>query len=361
MKILFVSGNLCNGGAQRVIAVISSGLANMGHDVSLVLYARNENEYKVSENIKIYSIANSYSDYCKISKFKRILKLRELVKNVNPDVAVGFLEGGYGLYLASIGLGFPKIASARIDPRLIIRNNSFRGHIDNFWFNHADAVVLQSESQLNGITNINWKRKTVIENPINDSVFLYPEHDYDRECANIVMAGRLTEQKNYMMVLQAMKEVHRKWPKVKLNIFGKGDKKKELDEFIVNNGMKEYIFLRGWTNDTLQEFQNGDIFILSSNFEGMPNSLMEAMALGLPCIATDCPTGPSDLIDNGINGFLIPVGDVSALQNKISYLLGENANVRKIIGCSAKQKIFNSYNVEKICKKWENLFANIIK
>ena len=114
MKILFVSGNLCDGGAQRVISVVSSELAEKGHDVSLILFSRNEKEYPISEKVKIFALAPNFEDYQKISGLKRIKLIRKLLKEIKPEVAVGFLEGGYGLYLSSFGLKMKKVSSAKI-------------------------------------------------------------------------------------------------------------------------------------------------------------------------------------------------------------------------------------------------------
>ena len=144
MKILFLSGNLCDGGAQRVISVVASELAEKGHDVNLLLFSRNEKEYPLSEKVKIFSLADNFNDYQKISGLKRIIRVRRLLKQLKPEVAVGFLEGGYALYLSSFGLKLKKVSSARINPKHIIEQKGLRAFINKRWFKKSDAIVLQT-------------------------------------------------------------------------------------------------------------------------------------------------------------------------------------------------------------------------
>lgn len=360
MNILFVSGNLCDGGAQRVIAVVSSALAEMGYDVSLLLYSRNEKEYPVSSKVKVTSIGNSFEEYSKLSEVQRLKFIRRFLKNLKPDVAVGFLEGGYGLYLASMGMKMKRVASARINPTVLLAQKGLRGRIDRMWFRSADAVVLQTQSQKEAVENIPWKNKTVIANPVSEAALQCPEHDYARPCRKIVMAGRLAKQKNYTMMLKAMETIHKDYPEVNLDIFGKGGLEKELNEQIRSRGLEGVVSLKGWTQNTIEEYHNSDIYVLSSDYEGMPNALMEAMAVGLPCVSTDCPTGPSDLITDGENGYLIPVDDDDMLATRLTDLL-ESTEKRREMGQKAHLTMKEKFNTEVITQQWEQLFLKLIK
>lgn len=360
MNILFVSGNLCDGGAQRVIAVVSSALAEKGHDVSMLLYSRNEKEYPLSSKVKVLSIGNSYEEYSKQSEIKRLKFIRRTLKEIKPDAAIGFLEGGYGLFLASFGMKVKKVASARIDPRVLLEQKGMRATINRMWFRSADAVVLQTQGQKDHVTNIPWKNKTVIANPVSEVALQCIEHDYDRPCRKIVMAGRLDEQKNYPMVLKAMERIHADYPEVTLDIFGKGAQEQALQEMITAKGLDNVVSLKGWTQNTVEEYQNSDIYVLSSDFEGMPNALMEAMAVGLPCISTDCPTGPSDLIIDGDNGYLIPVDDDIMLATRLTDLL-ESTEKRREMGQKAHLTLKEKFNAEVITQQWEQLLVKLVE
>ena len=361
MKILFVSGDLCDGGAQRVISVIANTLAEKGHEVTVLLYSRSEKEYELNSNIKLFALAESYEIYSKINPILRIKKIRSFLKSISPDVAVGFLQGGYGLFLSSYGMKFKKVGSTRVDPKIIIERKGLRAEINRMWFRHADAVVLQTDTQLERVRDMNWKNKVVISNPVSDVALETDEHDYTRPCRTITMAGRLEKSKNYPMVLDMMELLHHKYPDVKLRIFGQGSLKEEIEREIVNRKLEEVVSLNGWTADIVVEHQKADMYILSSDYEGMPNALMEAMACGLPCISTDCPTGPSSLIVNGENGILVPVGNVGVMTDAVERILCMTTKERAQMGMRAKDTIYKAYNKEIITKKWERLFEELLK
>lgn len=359
MKLLFVSGNLCDGGAQRVIAVVSSQLARMGHEVHILLFARNEKEYPVDPAVQITALGENFQEYSKLSGLQRTLTIRKKVKSIQPDVAVGFLEGGYGLFLATLGMKFPKVASARIDPKFLLQKKGGRAMLDKLWFRCADAVVVQTSRQKEHAKNAGWKNMAVIANPISDNALELENHNYERPCRKIVMAGRLAEQKNYPMALKAMEKVLEKYPDAKLDIFGKGNQEESLKTMILQMGLEGSVQLKGWTQDTLGEYANSDIYVMTSNFEGMPNALMEAMAAGLPCVSTDCDTGPEDLITDGENGYLVPVGDADALANQVVEIMGMTTQKREEIGKKAKVTIAEEFNEKAIAEEWELLLLSL--
>jgi GalNAc-alpha-(1->4)-GalNAc-alpha-(1->3)-diNAcBac-PP-undecaprenol alpha-1,4-N-acetyl-D-galactosaminyltransferase len=360
MKILFISGNLCDGGAQRVISVVASELAERGHDVRVLLFSRNEKEYPINAKVKIIAIRGSYAEYSTMSGLARVHWIRAYLKANKPDIAVGFLEGGYALHIASIGMRFPKIASARINPKVILESTGLRAVINRAWFRDADAVVLQTESQRAHVPDGLWKNMVVISNPVLDTALEYTEHNYNRPCRKIVMAGRLAEQKNYPMVFKALKIVLNDFPDVVLSVFGKGGLENSLNQKIRELGIDSCTMLRGWTHDTLSNYRDSDLYILSSNYEGMPNSLMEAMAMGLPCISTNCETGPFDLIDDGVNGFLVPVGDYEALADKIITVMKMSSESRRKVGESARRTMQEHFCSKVIVDKWETLLTTLV-
>ncbi len=359
MKILFLSGNLCDGGAQRVISVVASYLAEQGNDVSVLLYSRNEKEYPLSPKVNVISIAPNYEEYSKISGLKRIKFIRKHLKSLKPDVAVGFLEGGYGLYLSSFGMKFKKIASIRNNPNHVFYEKGLRSIINKMWFCSADAIVVQTNKQLELMPKKMEKQSLVIANPISDVAINNLKREYSDNCRKLVMAGRLNPQKNYPMVFEAINIVRKKYPDIQLDIFGKGNQESTLQELININGLTGNVKLCGWSQNTLEEYKNHDMYILSSNFEGMPNALMEAMAVGLPCISTDCDTGPSDLIQHGENGFLVPVGDSAMLADYIIKIIEMTSEQRKELGIKAHRMIKEKFNTEVIIQQWKKIFEKL--
>lgn len=360
MKVLFITGTLTHGGAERVISVVSSQLAGFGHDVSVIVYKKHAGEYPVDSKVRLHYLAQSEEQYDRISSLGRVILIRRLLKKIRPDVAVGFLEGGYGMFVSSMGLHFKKVASARINPRYILEEGGSRGILNNMWFNHADAVVMQTASQMKLLpSRCGWQNCTVIPNPVSESALKCPEHDFNRPFSRIVMVGRLDEQKDYPMAIEAMRLVHEKLPDIRLDIYGEGEQRVFLENKISELGLDGVVCLKGWTNDTLSQYGRSDLYLMCSRYEGMPNALMEAMACGLVCISTDCETGPSDLISDGRNGFLIPVGDSSSMAERIISIAGISAKERAAMGAEAKATILSSYSSQMIGRRWEALLESL--
>ena len=207
MKILFISGNMCNGGAQRVIANVSNSLAEKGYDVRLLLFSRNEKEYPISPKVKITALGENFEEYSKISSFSRMKLIRKYLKESKPDVAVGFLEGGYALYLSSFGMKLKKVSSARINPQHIMTAKGLRAEINRRWFYHSDAVVLQTLSQKDYVPDKLKRKSVVIANPVPEYVLNGKCEVYQEKCRNLIMVGRLDEQKNYPMAFRAIQIV----------------------------------------------------------------------------------------------------------------------------------------------------------
>lgn len=360
MRMMFVTGTLSHGGAQRVISVVANQLAEFGHEVHLVVFRRYENEYPVSDKVRLHSIAGSQKEYDTITGFRRVRILRKMIRTIKPQAAVGFLEGGYGMYISSLGLRFVKVASARVNPVYLLEEGGSRGLLNRLWFRHADAVVMQTEGQIRLLPrNCGWRNCKVIANPVSDAALETTEYDCSRPFARIVMAGRLDEQKDYPMAIDAMRIVHERMPELRMDIFGEGDDLAMLEGKIRESGLEGVVNLKGWTRNVLAEYAASDVYVMSSRYEGMPNSLMEAMACGLVCISTNCETGPSDLIDDGKNGFLVPVGDSAALAGRIMDVAGMTGEKRAEIGKAARRLMAEEFSSEKIGRKWEDLLLTL--
>lgn len=358
LKILFVSGNLSDGGAQRVISVVASRLASEGHHVDLLLFKRCSREYAIDERISIHSLAATPEEYDRIPLIKRIHKIRSFVKEHNPDVAVGFLEGGWGLYVSTIGMKMKTISSARVDPKIIFSKKGIRGFINRLWFRHSNRIVIQTESQRNNMPHELRNKCVVIANPISDMVFKCKKEEYS-SAKKFVMVGRLTQQKNYELAIKAMQLVCCRYPDALLDIYGKGSEETVLNDLIKSSGLERNIHLMGWTTNAIKCYLKYDVYLLTSDYEGMPNALMEAMGVGLPCISSNCETGPAELILDGKNGFLFPVADHQALADKMIKLIEMSSKERSAIGLLARESIIQRFNSQSICRQWEETLIEL--
>lgn len=339
-RITFAIGSLFGGGAERVVSIWASALAEKGYDVSIILYSRLENEYPISEKIKVYPIAESQIACNNMSVLKRIGIIRKIVKTIKPDVMINFLmKIQVYVRIATIGLKVPRIETIRISPW---EAEILRTKLGRIWLNcfeTSTAVILQSQDQKPFFSHKVQKKSVVIPNPINPKYLENSKISYNPLGHRIVAAGRLSEQKNYKMMIDAVKLVSEEYENVVLEIYGIGELQEKLDLYIKSIGMENNVKLMGRSNELYNVYKDVDLYLMSSNFEGMPNALAEAMAIGLPCISTDCKTGPRDLIDDEENGFLVPCNDVGMLAKRIKDVFEMSEQDKRNMGEAARNKV----------------------
>lgn len=347
-KIMFIIPFLSSGGAERVVSIWTSELAKLGADTHLLVFYRVEGEYPIDEGVTVHAIKENKEQYNKMSKFEKIKLLRGNLNKVNPDVIIPFISHvGIMTNIARVGLKTKMIETIRIDPQYSPKNKVIR-LLRNISVLTSNCCIVQNEEQRNYFPKWSHKKIHVFANPISDEFIQAERIISNPEIRSITAVGRLEHQKNYTMLIKAFSKL--KNLDLMLNIYGEGSLKDDL-QFIINDlGLSNRIKLCGRSNDIKKVFMNTELFILSSNAEGMPNSLMEAMAVGLPCISTDCPTGPSEIIDNEINGVLIPVDNEEALVSAINNMVN-NPKEAYMLGKKAKEKMKNNYSAAVSAKK----------
>lgn len=175
----------------------------------------------------------------------------------------------------------------------------------------------------------------------------------------VVAAGRLVEQKGFDLLIEAFAPVHERHPDWQLHIFGTGPLKAELSARIERLGLAGAVRLRGLSRNLDDEFARASIFALSSRKEGLPMVLLEAMSAGLPVVSFDCPTGPADVVDDGVNGLLVPAEDVPAMTAGLNRLIG-NADERAAMGAAAVATAA-AYETPVIAAQWEELFTGLVR
>ena len=320
MKLLFLTPGLKFGGAERVISVLSNEWVLQGHTVQIMILGKdNQHAYPLSDAVKIIEL----NGLCKEARWKHldlIRRMRRAIREVSPDIVVSFMTDtcAYAA-IAMLGLHIPLIFSERNDPTKVNQrkiDRFYRKIVERF----ARGFVFQTEGARSFYPKYIQKKSTIILNPLsNDSI---PTWDESKASKTVVSVGRLEPQKNQKLLIDAFEQVHQFEPDFVLQIFGSGSLEGELRDYIGKKGLENCVFLMGNSSAILHEIKRASMFVLSSDFEGLPNALMEAMAVGLPCISTDCsPGGARMLIKNGINGLIIPCKDSVALANAIKKLI----------------------------------------
>lgn len=358
MNISIFIGGLGTGGAERVVCNLSNFLSQR-HNVTIITVGDVTSSYKLNSDVQHISLSeNLNNNHFVVKNIKRIIKLNKIVKNQSQDIFLSFLPvPSFMLLFLRKKIKVPIIVSVRNDPKIEYASKIFNV-LMRFLYPRADGFVFQTEEAKNYFNIIKIKTSEVIPNPINED-FINQCFTGDRK-KKIVAVGRLTQQKNHMLLIDAFAQVADKHSEYKLIIYGEGPLRFELKNRIKELKMEDKIQLPGNVNNIKDHIIDATLFVLSSNYEGMPNALMEAMALGIPVISTDCPCGgPKYLIKNNQNGLLVPVNDCYQMSAAIEKVLSNN-DYSRVIGKEAAQ-IAKELNPRNIYEKWEKYITDSIK
>ena len=349
-KIMFYINAINGGGAERVMVNLASYFSENDYDTILVTSCRDLWEYQISKKVKRLTLEEREIKQSRIKRnISRITKLRRMCKEEKPDILISFMEEpNFRAILATRGLPVKTLVSVRNDP-----NKEYAGKlgaiVSKVILPMADGCVFQTKEAQEWFQKKLQKKSRIIYNAVKED-FYQIERKPNR--GEIVTCGRLTEQKNHAVLIAAFAEVVKKHPYATLKIYGEGYLRDELQKQIDALEIQNKVFLMGATSDVGKALQTADLFVLSSDYEGMPNALMEAMAVGMPCLSTDCPCGgPRELIKNEKEGILVPVGNVNEMENAISSILNNRDKLDEM-GLNAKCRAdFFKPNV--ILKEWK--------
>ena len=337
---------MSRGGAERVISIIANRCAQDNWDVSILMLLTNRCEYPLNSAIKLIDLTGKSGSRMKKAPYW-IRELRALMRLEKPDVVVSFVASINLLTLfAARGLQQRVIISERNDPAMDGRS-VFVKIGANLLYPKAYGIVFQTERAKNYFKKRIAEKSVIIGNPIQVNVRAsLIKKD------KIVTAGRLMAQKNHKMLIDAFSRVHQDFPECKLYIYGEGDLRCKLEKQIRELGLEGYVFLPGNMADIHERISDAKLFVLSSDYEGQSNALLEAMTMGLPAISTDC-AGSDEVIRNGENGLLVPVGDTSAMEAAIKKLLVDD-DLCAVLGAQAVRDV-EKFDAEYILRQWCDL------
>lgn len=353
--ILFYLSGLEQGGTERVVVNLAEYFLKEGYQVTLATTHQSENEYPISNGINriLTSPSHDFLSNSRVSNFKMRLKtLRTILKKEQPDVVVSFIgKNNIMAILASFALHIPVYVAVRGEPMAEYYSKMMRIAAKSL-FVFAKGVIIQTKQVKEFFPKRIQKKCILLSNPLNPKFLLENERI---EIENtIVTIGRCDENKNQKLLIDAFANIADKYQDTSLYLYGDGELRENLIEYVDKIGLSKQIFLPGKTDNTREKIKNARIFVLTSDTEGMPNALIEAMVSGLPVISTNCPCGgPATLIEDGKNGFLIPVGDKEALSQKLVCLLEDN-ELRSKMGSEAA-KLRELLEPQKVCNEWEKV------
>ena len=356
MKICLCIDKLGNGGAERVLSILANQFSALSHEVYLVETSTKNwtSFYDIDNNIKRVCLL----DYTKKStNFAKLKALRLFLKKVKPNVIISFkYQTNINVFLANLFLRIPHIVSERNNPYIYdigLSSKLFKKVI----FRKANGCVFQTEDAMKFYFNREKKTNIIIPNPVHLS--FVPDNKALRRNNVILYVGRLDAQKNVKLLLDSFEKLFKLKPDYKLKIYGCGVLEHDLKEYAKKLDSSKNIFFVGTSRTWHKDELNSLMFVLPSDYEGMPNSLMEAMALQIPCISTDCPIGgPKSLITNGVNGLLIPTKDINALAEAMLFVANHEEE-RELMAISNKNMAAD-YSEESIAKQWIGFINQIL-
>lgn len=362
MKVVFYYGSIKGGGAERVITTLSNFLIEKGDEVSIIVHDEGESGYYLDPRVKVYALNCVHmSKNLKESlslMFGNIKSIKKHIKMLKPDVVLAF--DPQVAFIANVAChGIPDvkvIGSERSNP--FMARAGWKSKIFTHGSIFLDGFVFQTEGAKHFYPLKTQKKGTVIPNGIFSGFPEYIPEYGQRKPWTVCASGRIVEVKRYDLMVDAVERVIKKYPDIVLDIFGEGNDYDKLKAYIAGKGLQKSIILKGRTKNMTEELVRHRMFLLTSDHEGMPNGLIEAMACGCACISTDCNFGPSELIQDGVNGILTPVGDSKKLADAIESVIEDQVRAEQI--AKNASLIRKSHSPESISNRYRDYMKQVI-
>ena len=343
MKIVFVLPDMPGGGSERVVAMLANEYVKLGHEVAILLFAGNKTAYELDERVEVV-IAGEESSGNPIIRIKRLFNMRRYYKqNKNCCIFSFCVMGTVFSVLAAWGIPHRLLVSERNDPTRI-KHQKLR----NWAYRKAEKLVFQTEDMKKCFPEDIQVKSVVIPNPVGVEM---PEPYVGKRKKWIVSAARLKPQKNHKLLIDAYAQFEKVHSDYELHIFGVGELEQELKIQVKELGLGEKVYFHGFSSNVKAEIRDSAMFVLSSNYEGISNSMIEALAMGVPVISTDCPVGGSAAyIENGVSGILTPVGDKDAMSEAM-IKVANNPEWAEELGKNAV-KIKEIYSLPRVAQRF---------
>lgn len=352
MKIVFLLNNMDFGGAERTVLALSNYLRSR-HEVT-ILCMQGPCAYDVPDNVRVVNlnICNQFNNV--IGRVKnallRTIAIRNAVSRLKPDV-VFCIMGINAKYLTSaIRRNYSLIVSERSNPKYY--DEKTRRKLRNI-YSKCDGIVFQTDRVCSLYEDIESSKKIVIPNAISNPL-VYELNWNGRNAKRVVAVGRLVFEKDYPTLIEAFNIFIKNHEGYILEIYGSGPDENKIKELVENLGLKGMIRLEGSRNDALTCAAKAACYVLSSVCEGMPNTLLEAMGIGMPCVATDCEYGPAELIENGENGLLVECGSPEKLAEAMAKMVDDTEFAER---CAENaRRIRYTHSLVNVGKAYEDFF-----
>ncbi len=343
-KIAFILGSMGKGGAERVISILANEYARKGWHVNILMLLENRCDYELHPNVKLVSIADENKN--RMQQIPLWLsEIRKHVRKYRPDKVVSFVARiNIITILACRGLKVDIIISERNDPKSDGRSLLVR-YATYLLYPLSKKIIFQTKWAQSCFPKNIRKKSIVVYNPITITSVAS-----NNNSKKIVAVGRLAKQKNHILLIEAFAAISELYPDYTLHIFGEGNLRGALEKKIQENGLQDKVVLEGSVSNIHERISNAEMFVLSSDYEGLSNALLEAMMMGLPCISTDC-AGSNEIIKNEFNGLLVPIKNADSLSKAIKKLIQDKSLAGQLGQNAAKDS--EKFSSKNVLKQWE--------
>ena len=367
MNLVILIHSLSSGGAERVTSQLANYWAEKNWDITVVTMTGNEQDfYTLHHNIKRISLGLGTESkglfQAVMHNFQRINALRTLLKNQKPDVALAMMTtANILLSLAARGLSIPVVGSERIHPPTFPLGPIW-DWLRRQCYGQLAVIVAQTEESASWLkVHTKAKKIEVIPNavsyPIEPHSPIVKPNWHNPDCFNLIAVGRLSHQKGFDRLLSVFSNLSSLFPNWNLTILGEGNYRQSLEQQRKALGLESRVSMPGVVGNLDDWYRSSDLFVMTSLFEGFPNTLVEAMAYGLPVVSVDCDTGPRDIIRHKVDGLLVPQNNPEALISALTELMSDES-LRLEYAVRAAE-IRERLSMTKIVAMWEELFIGL--
>ena len=366
MRLTLIISSLSCGGAERVMSIMANYWVAKGWKITLlVIYGHEVTPFYSLDSRVIYIplviAANSANKVIGLwNNLWRIQILRNAIIKSKPDVTISFLDiTNIIVLLATRGLNIPVVVSERTEPSRYPLGRVWQ-KLRQLTYSYADKIVVQSKGVRSYfLDTLKINTCIIIPNPVLLPPKIKKISNKFVDNYSLIAMGRFEREKGFDLLLKAFAKLKDIYPEWTLTILGDGSLRFELESLRDDLGLTNRVYLPGKTNNPYEFLRQANLFIMSSHYEGFPNALCEAMACGLPVISTDCPSGPREIIRDGVDGLLVANEDVSALAAAMEHLMSDEPE-RKRLAANALD-VTQRFSLEKVMGMWEELLAQVIK
>lgn len=370
MKIALLVSSMNAGGAERVAATLCNAWASQGHQVWLMptYPVKGHSFYPLAPNVQVEWLADRLGARARswLAPFFKLRAMRLFVSEAKPDVVVSFLTNvNVMTLLATWGLAVPVVVCERTNPAFSDSSGPLLSAMRRWLYRRATAVSVQTRATARSFEQMVPHMPTldVLPNPMPsdlDRMALSALSPDENGRFRLVAMGRFMPNKQFDRLIEMFSRIHADFPLWDLYIFGDGPLREQLESQVQRLGLSGRVHMPGRTASPWRELQNASAFAMTSSVEGFPNVLLEAMALGLPAVVYDCPSGPRELTEDGQHAVLVPLGDEDKFVAGLRALLGDDAQ-RQRLGQGAAQSVRARFSVSVVVEQWAAVLSRVTK